>query len=157
MKLVFIQTGKTTEKHVAEGVSLYHDRIRKITNFELVTLPGLKSTGKLGSSEVKRREGKQLLEFLPEDSYLILLDDKGREFTTSELAAFMKRSLTIIRRNIVFVAGGAWGFSPEVYSRAEMKLSLSRLTFPHQLVRLLFMEQLYRVLTIIEGTPYHHE
>ncbi|MFO7574137.1 MAG: 23S rRNA (pseudouridine(1915)-N(3))-methyltransferase RlmH, partial [Bacteroidales bacterium] len=88
---------------------------------------------------------------------VILLDERGKEFTTNELASFIRISFTGLRRNIAFVCGGAWGFSQEIYSRADMRLSLSKLTFPHQLVRLLFIEQLYRVLTIIEGLPYHHE
>lgn len=157
MKISFVQTGKTTENYIAEGVSLYEKRIKKFLPFEIITTPALKNTRNLKPEEVKSREGKLLLDILPDDSFVILLDDRGKEFTTSELASFIRRSFAGLRRNIVFVSGGAWGFSPEAYERADMKLSLSKLTFPHQLVRLLFMEQMYRVLTVIEGIPYHHE
>lgn len=157
MKINFVQTGKTTEQHVAEGVAMYEARIKRFISFEIVTIPALKNIRSLGAEDVKKREGVQLLAWLPSDSFVILLDEKGKEFSTVEFASFMRRSISNLRKNIVFVSGGAWGFSPEVYDRADMKLSLSRLTFPHQLVRLLFTEQLYRVFSLIEGNPYHHE
>jgi len=157
MKIFFVQTGKTTENYVNEGTLLYTERIKRYTPFELVTLPGLKSTKGLSPDDVKKREGQQQLEYVDKNSYLILLDEHGKEFTTLELASFISHSLTNLRKNIVFLSGGAWGFSPDVHKRGDMKLSLSRLTFPHQLVRILFLEQIYRALTVIEGDPYHHE
>ncbi|MBE0675821.1 MAG: 23S rRNA (pseudouridine(1915)-N(3))-methyltransferase RlmH [Bacteroidales bacterium] len=157
MKVLFVQTGKTSEKYIAEGVSVYEPRIKRYIPFETITIPVIKNARNLTPDEVKRKEGKLLLDMLPDDVYVVLLDERGTEMTTSELASFMRRSLSVLRRNICFVTGGAWGFSPEVYARADMKLALSRLTFPHQLVRLLFVEQLYRVFSLIEGTPYHHE
>jgi 23S rRNA (pseudouridine1915-N3)-methyltransferase len=157
MRINFVQTGKTTEQHVAEGVAIYEARIKRYISFEITTMPSLKKIRSLTADEVKKREGAQLLNWLPADAYVILLDEKGKEFSTAEFAAFMRRSVSNLRKNIVFVSGGAWGFAPEVYDRADMRLSLSRLTFPHQLVRLLFMEQLYRVFSLIEGNPYHHE
>lgn len=157
MKIIFIQTGKTTEKYLAEGVDLYTARIKRYATFEIITLPALKSTRGLTPDEVKKREGKKQMDAVGEDSYLILLDERGTEYSTMEFATFIRRSASNLRKNIVFLSGGAWGFSPDIYKRADMKMSLSRLTFPHQLVRLLFTEQLYRVLTVIEGDPYHHE
>jgi 23S rRNA (pseudouridine1915-N3)-methyltransferase len=157
MKIVLIQTGKTTENYISEGADIYITRIKRYTPFEVVTLPDLKNTRGLPPDEVKKREGAKQLEFAGADSFLILLDERGTEYTTMEFASFLRRSVSNLRKNIVFLTGGAWGFSPEVYKRADMKLSLSKLTLPHQLVRLLFLEQLYRVLTVIEGDPYHHE
>ncbi len=157
MKIIFIQTGKTTERYLIEGIDLYTARIRRYASFEIVTLPTLKSTRGLTPEEVKKREGVKQLEAVGEESYLILLDERGTEYSTMEFATLMRRSASNMRKNIVFLVGGAWGFSQEVYKRADMKMSLSRLTFPHQLVRLLFIEQLYRVLTVIDGDPYHHE
>lgn len=157
MKINFVQTGKTTEQHVAEGVAIYEARIKRYISFEIITMPALKNIRSLTADDVKKREGVQLLAWLPSDSFVILLDEKGKEFSTVEFASFMRRSISNLRKNIVFVSGGAWGFAPEVHDRADMKLSLSRLTFPHQLVRLLFTEQLYRVFSLIEGNPYHHE
>jgi len=157
MKIIFIQTGKTTEKYVREATEIYSERIKRYTPFEIVTLPGLKTTKGLSPDEVKKREGQQQLDYVGNESYVILLDEHGTEYSTMEFATFLRRSLTNLRKNLVFLSGGAWGFSPEVQKRADMKLSLSRLTFPHQLVRILFLEQVYRVLTVIEGDPYHHE
>ena len=157
MKINFVQTGKTTEQHVAEGVAIYEARIKRYISFEILTMPALKNIRSLTADDVKKREGVQLLAWLPSDSFVILLDEKGKEFSTVEFASFMRRSISNLRKNIVFVSGGAWGFAPDVHDRADMKLSLSRLTFPHQLVRLLFTEQLYRVFSLIEGNPYHHE
>ena len=157
MKINFVQTGKTTEQHVAEGVAIYEARIKRYISFEIITMPALKNIRSLTADDVKKREGVQLLAWLPSDSFVILLDEKGKEFSTVEFASFMRRSISNLRKNIVFVSGGAWGFAPDVHDRADMKLSLSRLTFPHQLVRLLFTEQLYRVFSLIEGNPYHHE
>ncbi len=157
MKISFVQTGKTTENYINEGVSLYEKRIKKLVPFSILTTPAVKNRRNLKPEEIKNREGKLILDLLHDDDYIILLDEKGKEFTTAEMGSFLRRSFTGLRRNIVFVTGGAWGFSPEVYARADMKLALSKFTFPHQLVRLLFMEQLYRVLTLIEGLPYHHD
>lgn len=157
MKIYFIQTGKTTEKHVADGAALYESRIRRFIPFETITVKGPAKAGSMTPEEVKKREGAAIVDAVPADSFVILLDEKGTEYSTVEFAAFLRRLFTGTRRNICFVTGGAWGFSSEVYQKADMRLSLSRLTFPHQLVRLLFMEQLYRVLSLIEGRPYHHE
>ncbi|MBM3419826.1 MAG: 23S rRNA (pseudouridine(1915)-N(3))-methyltransferase RlmH [Bacteroidetes bacterium] len=157
MKVYFIQTGKTSEKHVADGVEQYVARIRRSIPFETITVPAVRNSRAMPAEEVKKREGQAIMSVIPSDSYVILLDERGTEYSTTEFASFMRRSLSGTRRNICFVSGGAWGFSQEAYGRADMKLSLSKLTFPHQLVRLLFMEQLYRVLTLIEGKPYHHE
>jgi len=157
MKISFVQTGKTTENYINEGVSLYEKRIKKLVPFSILTTPAVKNRRNLKPEEIKNREGKLILDLLHDDDYIILLDEKGKEFTTAEMGSFLRRSFTGLRRNIVFITGGAWGFSPEVYARADMKLALSKFTFPHQLVRLLFMEQLYRVLTLIEGLPYHHD
>jgi 23S rRNA (pseudouridine1915-N3)-methyltransferase len=157
MKISFILTGKTTEKYLIEGIDLYAARIKRYASFEIVILPGLKSTRGLTPEEVKKREGVKQLEAVGEESYLILLDERGTEYSTMEFATLIRRASTNMRKNIFFLVGGAWGFSPEVYKRADMTMALSRLTFPHQLVRLLFIEQLYRVFTVIEGDPYHHE
>jgi 23S rRNA (pseudouridine1915-N3)-methyltransferase len=157
MKIFFVETGKTTDRYVNDGAGIYSARIKKYTAFETVTLPGLKSTKGLSPEEVRKREGLQQLNAVGTDSFVILLDERGDEYTTLEFADFLRRMVSNMRKNIFFVSGGAWGFSSEVYERADMKMSLSKLTFPHQLVRLLFLEQLYRVLTVLKGNPYHHE
>lgn len=157
MKIALVQTGKTTDKHVAGIADLYLSRIGKYTPFEIVTLPDIKNSASLPVQEQKIKEGKKILQALNNDDFIVLLDERGRELRTVEFSAWMEKTFMISRKRIVFVIGGPWGFSDEVYKRADLMISLSRMTFPHQLVRLLFLEQLYRVFTIIKGEPYHHE
>ena len=157
MKITLLQTGKTTDKHVAEIVDLYTNRIKKYSVFEIITLPDLKNTKNMPVQEQKFKEATKILQSVFDDDYIILLDEKGREFTTVEFSKAMEKMFLLQKKRIVFVIGGPWGFSEAVYSKAYLKMSLSKMTFPHQLVRLLFLEQLYRVFTIIKGEPYHHE
>ena len=157
MKIALVQTGKTTDKHVAGIADLYLSRIRKYAPFEIVTIPDIKNSGNLPAQEQKIKEGKKIIRMLYNDDYIVLLDEGGKEFRTVDFSAWMEKAFMISRKRIVFVIGGAWGFSDEVYERADFTISLSKMTFPHQLVRLLFLEQLYRVFTIIRGEPYHHE
>ena len=157
MKIILMQTGKTTDKNISLIADLYSSRISKYYSFETITLPDLKNTKNMPVEEQRIKEGRKIVQSLTGEDLVILLDEKGREFTTLELASWFEKQFMISRKRIVFIIGGAWGFSEEVYSRADMKISLSRMTFPHQLVRLLFLEQIYRVFTIIKGEPYHHD
>lgn len=157
MKIALVQTGKTTDKNISEIADLYTNRIKKYTSFEIITLPDLKNPGNIPVPELKLREGKKLIQIINPDDYVILLDERGKEFRTIEFSVLMGKMFMLPKKRILFVIGGAWGFSDEVYNRADLKMSLSKLTFPHQLVRLLFLEQLYRVFTVIKGEPYHHE
>ena len=157
MKIALVQTGKTTDKNVAGIADLYVSRIKKYIPFEIITLPDIKNSATLPVQDQKIKEGKKILQAFNDDDFIVLLDEKGKEFRTAEFSSWMEKSLMISRKRIVFVIGGAWGFSDEVYGRADLRISLSKMTFPHQLVRLLFLEQLYRIFTIIRGEPYHHE
>jgi len=157
MRIALLQTGKTTDKNVSVIADLYASRISKYYSFETITLPDIRNTKNMPVVEQKIKEGIKIIQSITGEDFVILLDEKGREFRTVELASWVEKQFMIARKRIVFVIGGPWGFSEEVYKRADMKISLSRMTFPHQLVRLLFLEQLYRVLTIIKGEPYHHE
>jgi 23S rRNA (pseudouridine1915-N3)-methyltransferase len=157
MKIILLQTGKTTEKYISEGVEEYAGRIRKYNPFEIITLADLRNTKSMPAAEQKAREGRKILESVNADDFIIVLDEKGKEFSTSEFAVQMGKIFLQSKKRIVFVIGGPYGFSADVYNRADMKLSLSRLTFTHQMVRLLFAEQLYRIFTVIKGDPYHHE
>ncbi len=152
-----MQTGKTTDRHIAELAGLYTRRINKYCQFETVTQPDLKNTRNMPVHEQTEKEGKKLIQALSVEDYVVLLDEHGKEMRTSEMASWMEKKFMLPGKRLVFVIGGPWGFSKEVYERADFTLSLSRLTFPHQLVRLLFLEQLYRAFTIIKGEPYHHE
>jgi 23S rRNA (pseudouridine1915-N3)-methyltransferase len=157
MKIALLQTGKTTDKHISEVVELYSARIKKYSVFEIITLPDLKNSGNMSVQEQNMKEGKKVLQCVKTDDYVILLDEKGKELRTVEFSGWLGKLFMLPKKRIVFVIGGPWGFSEEVYSRADFKLSLSKMTFPHQLVRLLFLEQLYRVFTVMKGEPYHHE
>jgi 23S rRNA (pseudouridine1915-N3)-methyltransferase len=157
MKIALVQTGKTTDKNVAVIADLYLSRIKKYTPFEIITLPDIKNSGNLPVQEHKIKEGKKIIQTVSNDDYLVLLDERGKEVRTIEFAGWMEKTFMISGKRIVFVIGGPWGFSDEVYEKADFMISLSKMTFPHQLVRLLFLEQLYRTFTILRGEPYHHE
>ena len=152
-----MQTGKTTDRNIAELAGLYTKRINKYCAFEIVTQPDIKNTRNMPVQEQMEKEGKRILGSLSGEDYVVLLDERGEEMRTSGLASWMERTLMFPAKRLVFVIGGPWGFSKGVYDRADFSLSLSKLTFPHQLVRLLFLEQLYRAFTVIKGEPYHHE
>jgi 23S rRNA (pseudouridine1915-N3)-methyltransferase len=157
MKIALLQTGKTKEKHVNEGVEIYSARIRKYAGFDIITIPDLKDTRRMPPDEQRKKEGRKISGSIGKDDYVVLLDERGKEFRTIEFAGWLKKRSAIPGKRIVFVTGGPWGFSEEVLNLADFRLSLSRMTLPHQLVRLLFVEQLYRAFTIIKGEPYHHE
>ncbi len=157
MRIALIFTGKTTERFIKEGIDNYINRISKYITFEIITIPEIKNTRNMPVREQKIKEGVKIFQSIRSDDYVILLDEKGTEYTTAEFAGMFEKALMVQRKRIVFIIGGPWGFADEVYSKAQLVLSLSRLTFSHQLVRLLFLEQLYRILTVINGDPYHHE
>lgn len=157
MKIILLQTGKTTDKYIAAGVDEFSARIRKYSGFEIQTIPDLKNTKNMPVREQKQKEGKQIMQLLNNDDYVVALDEKGTEFSTIDFSGQLSKIFMLAKKRLVFVIGGPWGFSEEIYKRADLKMSLSKLTFPHQLVRLLFVEQLYRALTVIKGDPYHHE
>ena len=157
MKITLLQTGKTADRNMAGLVDLYTNRINKYTGFEVMTLPDTKNTKNMPVREQKNKEALKILQSVTTDDYVILLDEKGKEFRTVEFSVALEKMLLLPKKRIIFVIGGPWGFADAVYTRADLKMSLSKMTFPHQLVRLLFLEQLYRVFTIIKGEPYHHE
>ena len=157
MKTILLLTGKTTDESVKRLIQLYTDRLRFYMDFETRVIPELKDTRRLTESQQKEREGALLLKAAEGADELILLDERGTEFRSVEFAAWIDKFRNAGRRKIVFAVGGPYGFSPAVYQAATGKISLSRMTFSHQLIRVLFTEQLYRAMTILKGEPYHHE
>ena len=157
MKITLLQTGKTTDKHISELVDLYSNRIKKYTGFEIITIPDVKNTKNMPIQEQRIKEATKIIQSVTDDDYIILLDERGKELRTLEFSGVLKKMFFLPKKRIVFIIGGPWGFSEAVYKRADFKMSLSKMTYPHQLVRLLFLEQLYRVFTIIKGESYHHE
>jgi 23S rRNA (pseudouridine1915-N3)-methyltransferase len=157
LKFILLNIGKTNEKNIIEGIAHYFSRIKHYYSFEIEDL-SITYKSKTDATLIKEQEGKSVLAKIQNNDFLILLDEKGQEFTSRELAKKLEHIITSSgSKNIFFVTGGAYGFSQEVYQRANLKLSLSKLTFPHQLVRLIFCEQLYRAFTIIKGEKYHHD
>ena len=157
MKISLVTVGKTDVKWVREGLDLYVSRLSHYVPFALDEIPELKNAASLSRSQVKEKEGELVLRRIKDADEVILLDERGREMRSVELAAFLEEKISRGGRDLVFVIGGAYGFSEKVYARADAKLSLSRMTFSHQMVRTIFAEQLYRAFTIIKGEPYHHE
>lgn len=156
MKTLLILVGKTTDKHFQAGITDYVERIGHYMSFELVTIPELKNTKHLTEEQQKVMEGELILRLLQPSDTMVLLDEHGHEFRSIEFAQWMEQKRNTARR-LVFVIGGPYGFSKDVYARANEQLSLSRMTFSHQMIRLVFTEQVYRACTIIKGEPYHHE
>ena len=156
MKTLLILVGKTTDKHFQAGITDYVERIGHYMPFELVTIPELKNTKHLTEEQQKVMEGELILRLLQPSDTMVLLDEHGHEFRSIEFAQWMEQKRNTARR-LVFVIGGPYGFSKDVYARANEQLSLSRMTFSHQMMRLVFTEQVYRACTIIKGEPYHHE
>ncbi len=156
MKTVLILVGKTNGKLFAAGIDDYIGRINHYMPMSVVTIPELKSTKNLSQEQQKEMEGRLIMDQLQPSDTVVLLDEHGKEPRSVELAQWLEHKRQTARR-LVFVIGGPYGFSQQVYSRANEQLSLSRMTFSHQMVRLIFAEQLYRACTIIQGEPYHHE
>ena len=156
MKTLLLQVGKTVNKHFVAGISDYAERIGHYMPFDIVTIPELRNTKNLTEEQQKTAEGDLILRQLQPTDHVVLLDEHGHEYRSIELASWLQQKQQTAHR-LIFVIGGPYGFSPAVYQRANEKISLSRLTFSHQMVRLVFTEQLYRACTIIKGEPYHHE
>ena len=156
MKLCLITVGKTVVPWVKEGLDEYASRLKHYISFEIKEIPELKGTSALSESQIKEKEGALILKAAG-SSEIILLDEHGKQFRSIEFAEEIRRKLAHASKDISFVIGGAYGFSPEVYAAADGKISLSPMTFNHQMVRTVFAEQLYRAFTIIKGEPYHHE
>ena len=157
MKISLLTVGKTDSGWVREGLETYASRLRRYIPFSVIEIPDLKNAASLSKEQVKEKEGESILGNIgPRDS-VILLDERGKEYTSIEFAKEIERMMVSGGKNIVFVTGGAFGFSDAVYARCDGKVSLSKMTFTHQMVRAVFTEQLYRAFTIIKVEPYHHE
>jgi 23S rRNA (pseudouridine1915-N3)-methyltransferase len=157
MKVTLIVVGKTDKKYILEGIAEYEKRLLHYCKFEVKVIPDIKNSKAMSANVQMQKEGEQILAAIRPSSEVILLDEKGGEYTSMEFAKFVEKKAISGQSELSFIIGGPYGFSPEVRSSATALLSLSRLTFSHQIVRLIFMEQLYRVMTIIKGEPYHHE
>lgn len=156
MKIHLILVGKTNKAYLIEGEAEYVKRLNHYIGFSETVIPELKKASKLSENQIKEKEGKLILEKLEKSDWLVLLDEKGKEYSSVNFSEFLQKQMNSGVKQIVFVVGGAYGFSEEIYNRANQKISLSKMTFSHQMVRMIFKEQLYRGFTILKGEPYHH-
>ena len=157
MKITLLTVGRTDVRWVKEGLDTYTSRLIHYIPFQIQEIPELKNVSSFSKEQIKTKEGELILKSLKPSDEVILLDEHGREYSSMEFARSMEDRISRGSRDIVFVIGGAYGFSAEVYGRADGKISLSKMTFSHQMVRTIFAEQLYRAFTIMKGEPYHHE
>lgn len=157
MKIHFLVVGKTTEKYMQTGIDEYVRRLLRYIPFSMEVLPELKNAKNLTFEQQKEKDSQAILNALQDGDYVVLLDEKGKEYSSVAFSDYLARKMQIVPKRLVFVVGGPYGFSAEMYDRANEKLSISKMTFSHQMIRLIFVEQLYRAMTILRGEPYHHE
>jgi len=157
MEIELLTVGKTTIRFVNDGIDEYAKRLKHYISYSVKSLPDVKNASKMDIAKQKEEEGKKILESTTSSDYIVLLDERGRQYSSMEFSSFIEKLMVAGRRKVVFVVGGPYGFSQAVYDRADSLLSLSKMTFNHEMVRLFFTEQVYRAMTIIRGEPYHHE
>ena len=156
MKIVLLVVGKTVEAWLKSGIDDYVSRLGHFVPFEMQVIPDLKNTKSMDTATQKQKEGELILKSLQPGDHVVLLDDKGAQYSSEELSVWVDKKSMQTGKRLVFIIGGPYGFSKDVYAKANEKLSLSKMTFSHQMVRLIFVEQLYRAYTILKGIPYHH-
>lgn len=157
MKTVLLAVGRTVEQHYITAINDYVQRIKHSIPFEMEIIAELKNTKSLSIEQQKEKEGELINKVLQPGDVVVLLDEGGREFRSVDFASWIEKKLSTVNKRLVFVIGGPYGFSDKVYQTASEKISLSKMTFSHQMVRIIFVEQLYRALNILQGGPYHHE
>lgn len=157
MEIILLTVGKTTQNFVIAGIEEYAKRLKRYIPYRIEYIPDIKNTKSLTSDVQKEKEGELILNNLSSADYCILLDEHGKEYTSVDFSIYLQKVMASGRKRAVFVVGGPYGFSQSVYARADAKLSLSKMTFTHEMIRLFFTEQIYRAMTILKGEPYHHE
>ncbi len=157
MKISLIVVGRTVEKHYIAAINDYIERTKHFISFDMEVIPELKNTKNLTMEQQKEKEGELILKSFQPGDVIVLLDEFGKEFRSVDFANWMERKMNSVNKRLVFVVGGPYGFSQKVYEAALEKISLSKMTFSHQMIRLIFVEQLYRAMTILNNGPYHHE
>ncbi len=157
MNIKLLCVGKTCFNFVDEGNGIYISRLQRMTNFEMLYVADIKNTKKMSIAEIKRKEAEALMKQIKADDRICLLDETGKKYSSIEFASFIDKNNLESVKKLVFVVGGAYGFDKTMYERADYKISLSAMTFSHQIIRVIFLEQLYRAYTIINGTPYHNQ
>lgn len=157
MKTILLVVGRTVEPHLIAGIDEYVTRIKRQLTFDVEVIPELKNTKSLSPEQQKEKEAELILKALQPGDIPVLLDEHGKELRSLEFARYIEHKMNTVSKRLVFIIGGPYGFAPRVHEATHEKLSLSRMTFSHQMIRLLFVEQLYRAMSILAGSPYHHE
>lgn len=157
MKTILLVVGRTVEQHYITAINDYIQRTKRSITFDMEVIPELKNTKSLSMEVQKEKEGELILKALQPGDVVVLLDEHGKEMRSLEFAEYMKRKMNTVNKRLVFIIGGPYGFSEKVYQAAHEKISMSKMTFSHQMIRLIFVEQIYRAMTILNGGPYHHE
>ena len=157
MKVQLWYIGKTSFPYLEKGMQLYIKRLERYLSFSTAIIPDVKKGNKLPAAQLKIKEGEAVLKKINPSDFLVLLDERGEEFTSVQFSKFMEQKLLLGNRRLIFLIGGAYGFSEQIYQRADQKMALSKMTFSHQMIRLFFLEQLFRAMSILRGEPYHNE
>lgn len=157
MKVTLIAVGRTVEKHYITAINDYIERTKHYISFDMEVIPELKNTKNLTMDQQKEKEGEIILKSFQPGDVVVLLDEFGKEFRSIDFSNWMEKKMANVNKRLVFVIGGPYGFSQKVYQAAHEKISLSKMTFSHQMIRLIFVEQLYRAMNILNNGPYHHE
>ena len=157
MKITLLTIGKTEDKYLLEGIDIYLKRLKHYIPFKILEIPELKGTKSLTREQQKIKEAELIFKNIHSTDHIILLDENGQEFSSKQFSNFLNKKMVGGQQHLVFIVGGPYGFSEEIYLRSNEKISLSRMTYSHQMIRLLFTEQLYRAYTILKGEPYHHD
>ncbi len=157
MKIELFVVGKTNHNYLSPGIEDYLKRINRYIQFSIRCISDAKNTKNLSQQQQKNAEGQNILVAIENSDYVVLLDEHGKEYKSIEFASLIDKKMQTVAKRLVFVVGGPYGFSEDVYKRANEKISLSKMTFPHDLIRLIFVEQLYRAFSILNHEPYHHE
>lgn len=157
MDIVLLSIGKVSSSWIKEGISLFESRIEKYLKFVNKELPDIKNGKSLAIDKIKELEGKILISEFCSSDIVVLLDEKGKEYSSRDFSVWVQKQLSTGKKRLLFVIGGPYGFSEEVYKNADFKISLSKMTFTHEMAKLFFTEQIYRAMTILKGEPYHHD
>ena len=157
MKITLLVVGRTVESHFVKAIQDYTQRTQRYISFDMQVIPELKNTKNITPEQQKEKEADLILKSLVPSDYIVLLDEKGKEYRSVDFAEWIEKKMITVNKRLVFIIGGPYGFSESVYSQASEMLSLSKMTFSHQMIRLFFIEQLYRSMTILNNGPYHHE
>lgn len=157
MKITMLAIGKTNDRYLIDGIEKYFQRLKHYVSFQLNEIPELKNTKSLSQDQQKAKEATLLLKHISSTDYIVLLDEKGKEYTSVDFSAMLNKKMVGGVQQVVFIIGGPYGFDSSIYKRANEKLALSKMTFSHQMIRLFFIEQVYRAFTILKGEPYHHQ